>query len=224
MTRHQNKSASRPWLQTLSRIPVMVLAVLLVTSTSAAMADSRFDNRGPRFNNSWNSSFNRDSRYSVNRHVDRNHAWNRSANRFSNRAWNNRFYDNRYRFRNNRDNWSVSQNLGTGYSSWYGRNFYNNSFYTGLGGLYYGTSVWNNRYGPRRNNTTVIYTQPKVVYVNDSSRASGHEYSSKVIRSSTSRAGQRSLLRDIHGDCYERSYDSQGRETRIQLPDSACNF
>jgi hypothetical protein len=51
---------------------------------------------------------------------------------------------------------------------------------------------------------TYINSQPRVV--------SGSTYSTP------------SLLRDVNGRCYERSYDSRGNEVRIELSPSSCNF
>jgi hypothetical protein len=57
-----------------------------------------------------------------------------------------------------------------------------------------------------------------VVVVTDSSR------SSVPVHSLSTETYEYSLLRDIHGNCFERSYDNQGREIRVQLPAAACNF
>lgn len=40
----------------------------------------------------------------------------------------------------------------------------------------------------------------------------------------TNRANETSLLKDLQGRCFERSYDSSGRELRKELDPSACNF
>ena len=194
-TQTRNTTLSRKLLHASLRLPAVlvpgVLALVLTTITSTAMADPRFKNNGPRFNSSFNSSFsshyNASNRRSVNRHSgwnrnwSRNSGWNNQFNdiRYNNVRFNNvryndsRFYDNRYRYRNNgRDNWSVNLNFGTGLSSWY-----NSGIYTGFSSGYY----------PRRS-TTVIYNQPQVVYVNKSSQVSGHGNGTIVSSRSTSRA------------------------------------
>jgi len=75
------------------------------------------------------------------------------------------------------------------------------------------------QYSPVNAHTRVIYNQPTVVYVNNNSGNPGH-----VITQSSERRNESSPLRNINGLCFERSYDSRGLETRVQLPDSACNF
>jgi hypothetical protein len=39
----------------------------------------------------------------------------------------------------------------------------------------------------------------------------------------TNRPSERSMLRDLQGRCYERSYEN-GREVRVEVDPSACNF
>ena len=78
-----------------------------------------------------------------------------------------------------------------------------------------GYITFNNWYGytPYRS-STVIVREPTVVYVNDSA----------PVSTRYTQPPARSLLRDINGNCFERTYDSRGVETRVRLPDSACRF
>ena len=218
------------YFKPLYTLAMLALLAVFATASNSALADSRHNNRGPAFKSSFNPSYNGGFRNTI-RHADRpssrffNSGYNSRYNSFYNNGFNRNFSrnnfntNNRFRYFNtgNRyrhDNWSVSLNLG---SAWVG-----SSAYSGIGGLYYGTSVLGNSYYPYRNRTTVIYSQPSVVYVNDSPRVTGRisEYADERMSATPAR----SLLRDIHGDCYERSYDERGLETRIRLPASACNF
>ena len=209
-----------------------VLAITLATGTipNAALADPHRGNN-PRFGNPSHAF---DTNFS--RHVSRHGTpMARYTPRFDNRRHD--FYNTRYRpagsrfrfpadrfsnrFYNDYGGWSVSLSLG---SAWY-----DNRWNGGFGGLYYGNSYGGGLpgriYAPYRNttrNTTIVYRQPTVVIVNDSIHSAGH-VSERVIRTGTPKPA-RSLLRDIHGDCWERNVDSRGVETRVQLPDSACNF
>lgn len=123
------------------------------------------------------------------------------------------------------DGWSMRITARTRYGSWRSnawnsryryRGSYDSGFTTGfLYGSVLGSAAgaW---YEPRYSNrTTVIYKEPTVVYVNEISRPTGRIQGTPVARS---------LLRDIHGDCFERTTDVNGRETRVQLPASACDF
>jgi len=188
------------------RVLLLLSALGMALATGNASADpvhrsngSRFFNNGHGFNNGFNIHFS----YNRNNRFNSRNSWNRNFRR-------NDIYGSRYNYRPYRHNgWSASLNYGTGYNTWYGT-----SLLAGIGAGY--------AYTPWRNQTTVVYTQPRVVYVNDSSRVTGRVIERVVDRPSAGPA--RSLLRDIHGDCYERAYDSRGVETRVQLPASACNF
>ena len=224
--------------QTPSILLVLVIAAVMVSATNTAFADQRNRGNSPRFSPSFNSSFNSNFRNHVtpvNRPASRfNNRFDQHYNRdvysnFNRNSRRNDFYNNRfgnsfrsrfdnfgssYRYRPSRyDGWLVSLNLGSGYSSaWYGSG-------VGIGSNYYGAGLGGSPFIPYRNRTSVIVSQPTVVYVNDSSRVTG-----QVLQESVNVRPARSLLRDIHGDCFERTYNRSGRETRIQLPASACNF
>lgn len=192
------------------RVPVLVAILALAAATSSAFADDRHRGNGPRFKPNHGASHYRDNRHHAG-HANRfgntrgRSQWNRSWNS-NQRFTNNRFYSNTTRYRHHdHDNWSVSLNFGSGYSSW-------NS-----GSLFYGSGFYDNTWAPRRTRTSVIYNQPTVVYVNET-----RPVTTRVV--TTTRAPRTSLLRDLYGDCYERTIDSRGRETRTRLPDSACNF
>ncbi len=190
-----------------------VLVMLLATGNAAAdpmrySNGSRFFNNNYRFNTNHsfnNHSFNRTNRFNT------RHGWKRNARRndFYGARYRNRPYQSYRPYGFNDNRWSVSLNYGTGYTAWYGT-----PILAGIGTGY--------AYSPWRNQTTVVYSQPRVVYVNDTSGVVGHVSERVVDRSSVRPA--RSLLRDIHGDCYERTYDSRGVETRNRLPAAACNF
>lgn len=83
-----------------------------------------------------------------------------------------------------------------------------------VGGLLLGTLLAPPRYAPPRE---VIYVQgpayqtyvaPPVVYAQPSPRPSAP-------------IGRR-LLRDLNGDCFERTFDGRGNELRTQIPASEC--
>jgi hypothetical protein len=201
-------------LQALSIIVVITGSVLV---SNTALADSRFsfnnDNRNFASNNSKhngrNTGFQSNNTHYGTYNSSRNNSYRNNSSRntsfwnsqiYNNARFNNNFNRNRFNTYNpygNRyrnDNWSINLNLG---NSW--NNF--SSFYT-----------------PRHTQTRVIYTQPAVVVVNGSSRSTG------AVTRTTAETYEYSLLRDIHGNCFERSYDNQGREVRVQLPDAECNF
>ena len=222
-------------LQILSSLPVLAVlsvTVIFATASSTAMADQQHRNRNSVFNSGFNSDFNSGfNNNTVSRHIQNKRyntsvastfrsssSWNRQNNRNSNRnAFRNNSYgtyfnqhqSNAYRHDNN---WSVSLNFGGGY---YGAN--NLPYGPGLSSA--ASRFRARQYSPVNTHTRVIYNQPTVVYVNNNSGNPGH-----VITRSSERRNESSLLRDINGFCFERSYDSRGLETRIQLPDSACNF
>jgi len=186
-----------------NRLPVLVVALALTSATSSALADDRHRGNAPRFKPNHTTSFNRDQRHYAGNNRGRSQ-WNRRWN--SNRRYTgNRFYSNTYRNRfYDHDSWAVSLNIGSGYSNW------NSS------SLFYGTGFATNNWLPRHTRTSVIYNQPTVVYVND------RPATTRVV--TTTSTPRTSLLRDLFGDCYERTIDSRGRETRTRLPDSACRF
>lgn len=188
-------------------------ALLLGLASHGALADERghHDRRSwtqnPAYRQGWNHSTNRGWRDNRDhRAVDRHRPGNRYPSRYSPR------YSTRY-YPGSRDSWSVSLGLGSGYSSssfWYGT-----GFNTGVGYGLYGNRWYDyTPYTPYRNRTVVV-KQPTVVYVNESPRVS--------TRVTTPRP-ERSLLRDIDGNCFERHYDDRGVETRVRLPASACQF
>lgn len=202
------------------------LAILLVftIASTAALADSRyssrhdgyFGNNGNKWsNNSHSNPYNNSRNYSPNN--SRNYRFsnrdrrnyspaftptftpNYAGNRF-NSAWYSRApYGSRASWNNRnfrRDNWSVNLNLG---NSWYG-----NSYSYGVG-----YNSWHRPLSTHTTHTRVIVREPSVVVVRDPTQV---------------RHSGRSLLRDLEGNCFERSTDDQGNEVRIQLPDRACDF
>lgn len=187
-----------------SRIVLLLPVLAIALAADSAMADPHPRGYNSRFTVS-SHGFRPDFRHNVSRgnRFNTGYGWNRHYR-------NDFYYGSGYRYRPYRnDGWSVSLNLG---SAWAGT------------GAWYGLTGY--PYAPYRNRTSVIYAQPTVVYVNDSSRVAGRvsgRASERVVERSSPRPA-RSLLRDIHGDCWERTYDSRGVESRMQLPDSACNF
>ena len=191
--------------QVLTPLSLFSIAALAALASTPVLADHRHDDRyDSRSNSSWDRSYS--NRHASNRkNAGRNKKYgHKQPNYRSN-------YHPNYSPRHN-DSWSISVNLGSGYYPGYNIGY---SSYPG----YAGNSAYRN-YGnavryprtPAVNHTTVIYQQPSVVYVN--------EPTSRV----SSQRAEPGLLRDINGNCFERSYDSQGRENRRRLPDSACNF
>jgi hypothetical protein len=127
------------------------------------------------------------------------HRWDRGHSH-------NKHYDRGHGHRNHhvhqRDRVSVNLNIGRVVPDWRYRDYQRAT--SGLGVAY--TTAWS---APPRN--TVIVHQN--TYINNEPRVV-----SRSTRSATS------LLRDVNGRCYERSYDSRGNEVRIELSPSSCNF
>jgi len=151
--------------------------------------------------------------YDRGRGQDRN--FNRDNRGFNqpgyNRNWDRRDYDRRDY---NRRNVSVNVNINDRWRPAYRPYTYSGIGYSlGFGSWGSGFSAWSAPVivSPR------VVRQPVVVYqntyVNAAPRGTASTYNSGT-----------SLLRDINGRCFERSYDSFGNETRYELPVSACNF
>ncbi|MDG2175186.1 MAG: hypothetical protein P8M72_03485 [Gammaproteobacteria bacterium] len=208
------------WFKQLTVLPALPIPAFFtafvfisVFISNTALADSRFSFNNNNRNFTSNNSNHNGRNTGFQNHNTRFGSYNSSRN---NSFWNSQIYNNS-RFNNNfnrsrfntyntyspyrnqyrNDNWSISLNLGNS------RNSFSNS------------------YAPlntRATQTRIIYNQPNVVVVTDGSRSTGSVYQT------TAKTYEYSLLRDIHGNCFERSYDNQGRENRVQLPDAACNF
>ncbi|MDY6982279.1 MAG: hypothetical protein SV422_04255 [Pseudomonadota bacterium] len=139
----------------------------------------------------------------------RDHRWDRGHSHYDHhdrgRGWGNGHRNHRH-YRD-RDRVSVSVNIGNVIPDWRYRDYRRAT--SGLGIAY--TTAWGapyNTYG--RGNTVIVHQN---TYVNNEPRV--------IYRSTRSTT---SLLRDVSGRCFERSYDSRGVETRIELPASNCNF
>lgn len=183
----------------LHALSLLVIPLFLASVSNIAMADQR----DHRFNN----RFNNDHHY--------NERWGRRDFGRSNTRFNTR--NGNYRSGRHHDNWSVSLNLG---SAWYGSGYGRSMYYSSGISPYYGSSFYNSyRYSPFPSRTTVVYRQPRVVYVNNPAPVT-----TRVIRSTPVARPERSLLRDLDGNCFERNFDDLGNEIRTQLPASACNF
>ncbi|HEY0961681.1 MAG TPA: hypothetical protein VGE69_04925 [Pseudomonadales bacterium] len=103
------------------------------------------------------------------------------------------------------DHVSVNLSFGNVIPDWRYRDYQRATSGFGIGY----TTTWG---APRyRSGNTVIVNQN--TYINNEPR---------VVHRST--RNSTSLLRDVSGRCYERSYDSRGNEIRIELPSSNCNF
>ncbi|MGV3590934.1 MAG: hypothetical protein ACO1PZ_04540 [Gammaproteobacteria bacterium] len=105
------------------------------------------------------------------------------------------------------DHVSINLNIGNAVPDWRYRDYQRAT--SGLGISYttsWGAPSWNRRGGDTviLNQNTYINNEPRVVH--------------RSTRNTTS------LLRDVSGRCFERSFDSRGNETRIELPASSCNF
>lgn len=202
-------------------------------SSNSGYSNSRFsrnrayNSRSNYFPNNYPNQYTRFVQNQARSNYFRNNNY-QTNNYFINNRFNNRF-NNR-----NRDSWSVSLNFGN--------NFNRSGF---------NTNVWNynswNHFTPYpvfnsyNTHTRIITSPPTVIYVNESTpysasvpgnwinyqrdkqRAGNTIYSTKVSSSRLATAG-RSLLKDLQGNCFERSYDSRGRESRVQLPETACNY
>lgn len=191
-------------------LPIFGLLGLSILAANTALADHRHDNGRTNFRGSWDHNSSRHSNYRRD-----NSRFLTYANRRGNRDY--RHYGN-YNHYNRHDNWSVSLNYGAGFSNgWYGASWSTGPVYRPFRSAFY--DPW---YTPYRSRTTVVYREPTVIYVDDDD-----DYeSTRVIRRTTARPSHptTSLLRDINGNCWERNFDSEGNETRVQLPDSECDF
>lgn len=142
--------------------------------------------------------------------ADRDHRWDRGHSHYGHhdrgRGWGHG-HRNHGHYRD-RDRVSVSVNIGNVIPDWRYRDYRRAT--SGLGIAY--TTTWGAPYNNwnRRGNTVIVHQN---TYVNNEPR---------VIHRST--RSTTSLLRDVNGRCFERSYDSRGVETRIELPASNCNF
>jgi hypothetical protein len=98
---------------------------------------------------------------------------------------------------------------GPAYYPYYGyhhnNNNYNNGAYYALGGLVLGSILTNTYYQNR------VVTQP--VYVQQT-----YQPPRVVV------AQGRHLIRDLSGNCYERTTDGAGNELRTELPPGDCNW
>lgn len=129
--------------------------------------------------------------------------------------------------RRDHDHVSVSIGLGSGWTygypgyGWNSWNRINSGFGLGIGYSTFGYSTFGRSgfdsfgtwgYNARR----PVVIQHNTVIERPVTRTVETRY--------LSRPAGTSLLRELSGRCVERSYDSQGREIRIELPASACNF
>jgi hypothetical protein len=220
----------------LPALPIIAVITGLVLVSNTAFADSRNNSRFS-FNSNINNRFNKDSFNNISRgsfnsnYRNRNSGFQSNKNRFNSqsRHWNSRNFNTaRYsNFNSSRNRFNSYNTYNSTYNSTY--NPYGNP-YRGNGwsvNLNLGNS-WNgfsSFYSPLHTQTTrtrVIYTQPTVVVVDGGSRSTS--YVNSTTADNYSDTYQRSLLRDLDGNCFERSYDDQGREIRIQLPNEECNF
>ena len=97
------------------------------------------------------------------------------------------------------------------YYGYYNNNHSDEAAYL-VGGLVVGSLLTNAYY---RSQQTPVYTTQTVVQP------------APVVVQSTQVVGQgqgRRLLRDLNGDCFERTTDAAGNELRTQLPASECNW
>ncbi len=132
-------------------------------------------------------------------------------------------YDNR---RHDRANVSYNVNfvnsVGFGNQRW--RQDYHdrrwNNFGAGIGYTTFGVNSFDS-WGSPYSNWGYNNRQPVVVYQN--TYIDNPTPRTTVITRSAPRSGT-SLLRDVHGRCFERETDRYGNETRTELPASACNF
>lgn len=131
----------------------------------------------------------------------RDHRWDRGHSHRSH-------HDRGHGHRNvhHHDRVSVNLNIGNVIPDWRYRDYRRAT--SGVGIAY--TTTWGAPPVYGRGNTVIVHQN---TYVNNEPR---------VIHRST--RSSTSLLRDVSGRCFERSYDSRGVETRIELPASNCNF
>jgi len=186
------------------------LAILLVftIASTAVLADSRFS---PRYDG---YSGNTGNKWSNNSHNNPyNSPYNNSRyNRFSNRdRWN---YSPNYAGNRFNSAWNIRAPYGSRIT-WNSRNFRrdNWSVNLNLGNSWYGNSITygigSRPFSSHTTHTRVIVREPSVVVVREPAQ---------IIQKG------RSLLRDLEGNCFERSTDDLGNEIRIQIPGSECNF
>lgn len=147
--------------------------------------------------------------------------------RGNDRSWDRGFNPPGRSFNNNGNRWSrvndrsrVSINVNVNnrwrpayrpYNNW-------NTFGSGIG-YSVGFGSWGSGFSAWSTPAPVYrQRQPVVVYQNTYIDATPVSPVTTTLRSGTS------LLRDINGRCFERSFDNGGNEIRVELPASACNF
>ena len=81
-------------------------------------------------------------------------------------------------------------------------------------------SLFNSSRPSSRNIKTVVYRSPPTI----STREIVYVDQEQTRSAAASVASGRRLLRDLEGNCFERSVDKQGDEIRVQLEAQECNF
>jgi len=233
-------------------IALFIISITAITSSSVALADQRNSNRNHAFSTPGKWSQNTlSSNYGFSNYINTRYRASNSRNnsfypnqfnRFvQNQRPNNYFRSNNFRSSNyrmnnyrtnnypvnhrimNRDSWSVNLNFG------------NAPYRSGIGSNLQYNNAWNHftPYPVINTHTRIITSQPTVVYVKESSPYSVPVVSRSSVSTTTYRSASgsrnsgtagRNLLKDLQGNCFERSYDSRGRENRVQLPDTACSW
>jgi hypothetical protein len=121
----------------------------------------------------------------------------------------------------------VDVHINPGIGQGHNRSRHNNSIfnrvtygvgYTGYGGRYYLNSGLPTTFSMGWNQP---YQAPLVIQYN--TYIEQPSTNTRLNKRSTRNSGV-SLLRDIHGRCFERVVDAHGNETRTQLDAAACNF
>jgi len=157
-----------------------------------------------------------DDRRGFDRGRGNDRSWDRGWDRGFNPPGHN---SNRWGRTNNRSRVSINVNVNDRwrpayrpYNNW---NTFGSSigYSVGFGSWGSGFSAWSTPAPVYRQRQPVVVYQN--TYIDATPRSS---VTTTPLRSGTS------LLRDINGRCFERSFDNNGNETRVELPATACNF
>ncbi len=124
---------------------------------------------------------------------------------------------------------------GYGYAGhgnyWHGyRGYYAPAYHGYYAPAYYGYAPYYPYYHHNNNNNSAAYLVGGLVVGSLLTNAYIHSqpaYSTQTVVQPTqvvAPAQGRRLLRDLNGDCFERTTDAAGNELRTQLPASECNW